>query len=79
MTGRDGNTPWEPPKDENQWESSGGDSYGWRFPFRDDNGPNDSETAAMPTPGTPAPNPHTRHRPALEPNTTRQPTLAPRT
>lgn len=57
MTGRDGNTPWEPPKDGNQWESSGGDSYGWRFPFRDDDGPNDSETAAMPTPGAPRPEP----------------------
>lgn len=57
MTGRDGNTPWEPPKGENQWESSGGGSYGWQFPFRDNNGPNDSETAAMPTPDAPRPDP----------------------
>ena len=62
MTDRDGNTPWELPKDGNQWESPDSSGYGWRFPFRDDelddNGPDDSETGEMPVPGaTPAPAP----------------------
>ena len=62
MTDRNGNTPWELPKDGNQWGSPDSSGYGWRFPFRDDeldnNGPDDSETAEMPVPGaTPAPAP----------------------